>query len=68
MDTGMLVTETLKEHCKFARLKNKTVDNAKVELVLEIKPRDEHLLEKVLSDISGIQQYSLLSFDRETRI
>ena len=68
IDTGMLVTETVKEHCKFSRLKNKTVGNSKVELVLEIKPLDEHALEMSLSDIGGIQQYSILSFDRETRI
>jgi uncharacterized membrane protein YhiD involved in acid resistance len=68
IDTGMTVTETVKDCCDFSRLKNKTVTSSKVELVLEVKITDESALEKALSELSGIQQYSVLSFDRETRI
>ena len=68
LQTGMQATEKVKELCKFSRLKNKTVGKGKVEMILEIKPQDTEALEAALSDISGVESYSLLSFDRETRI
>lgn len=68
VEVSVQVTEIVKNQCSFSRIKNKTVRNAKVELVLEIKAKDETALETALSGVDGIQQFSLLSFDRETRI
>lgn len=61
------ILEYLKECTSFLRLKNKTVGNNSIELVLEYKTKDNDLDIK-LSKNSDIISYSIMNYDRETRI
>lgn len=58
----------IKEIAKFSRIKNKTISKNNVECIWEIKIKNVDSLEKKLSEINGINSFSLMSFDRETRL
>ncbi|MCR5268073.1 MAG: DUF4956 domain-containing protein [Lachnospiraceae bacterium] len=58
----------IRAHTKFLRLKNKTVSETSVELVLEYKTKDEKALENALAGINGIERFAFMNYDRETRI
>lgn len=58
----------IKEIAKFSRIKNKTISKNNVECIWEIKIKEVDSLEKKLSEIDGINSFSFMSFDRETRI
>lgn len=58
----------IKEIAKFSRIKNKTISKNNVECIWEIKIKEVDSLEKKLSKIDGINSFSFMSFDRETRI
>ena len=60
--------ETLRPAVKFLRLKNKMISAGNVEVVLEYKTADESGLEKILSQNEKVNRFSIMNYDRETRI
>ena len=62
------ITESLKPLTRFLRIKNKTVSKDNVELILEYKADDDKALENTISGINGVNRFSFMNFDRETRI
>ena len=67
-DKADQITETIKPLTRFLRLKNRTISKDSVELILEYKADDDKALEKAISGIDGINRFSFMNFDRETRI
>lgn len=68
MDNANTIINSLKKKTSFLRLKNKTVSKDKVELVLEYKNKHNVDLDKELSNMNEIINYSMMNYDRETRI
>ena len=60
--------EALRPAVKFLRLKNKMISAGSVEVVLEYKTADESGLEKILSQNEKVNRFSIMNYDRETRI
>lgn len=60
--------EALRPVVKFLRLKNKMISAGNVEVVLEYKTADESGLEKILSQNEKVNRFSIMNYDRETRI
>lgn len=60
--------EALRPAVKFLRLKNKMISAENVEVVLEYKTADEVGLEKILSQNEKVNRFSIMNYDRETRI
>ncbi len=60
--------EALRPAVKFLRLKNKMISAGNVEVVLEYKTADEAGLEKILSQNEKVNRFSIMNYDRETRI
>lgn len=60
--------EALRPAVKFLRLKNKMISAGNVEVVLEYKTADESGLEKILSQNEKVNRFSIMNYDRETRI
>lgn len=60
--------EALRPAVKFLRLKNKMISAGNVEVVLEYKTSDESGLEKILSQNEKVNRFSIMNYDRETRI
>ncbi|MBR1451815.1 MAG: DUF4956 domain-containing protein [Lachnospiraceae bacterium] len=60
--------EALRPAVKFLRLKNKMISAGNVEVVLEYKTSDEAGLEKILSQNEKVNRFSIMNYDRETRI
>jgi uncharacterized membrane protein YhiD involved in acid resistance len=60
--------EVLRPAVKFLRLKNKMISAGNVEVVLEYKTADESGLEKILSQNEKVNRFSIMNYDRETRI
>ena len=58
----------IREYTKFARIKNRTVSKNSVEIIYEIKTKNETALETALSNIAEINEFAFMNFDRETRI
>lgn len=67
-DKADQVTDALKPLTRFLRIKNKTVSKDCVELILEYKADDDKALENAIAQIDGINRFSFMNFDRETRI
>lgn len=61
------IQEELKKYTTFLRLKNKTVNNNNVELIFEYKTKDNNI-DSNISSISCVSSYSIMNYDRETRI
>ncbi len=68
VESAERLTETIRSHVKFLRLKNKTVSEESVELIFEYKPGDDKELDKVLAEDSSVRKYAVMNYDRETRI
>ena len=68
VETADSVIESIKPVTKFLRLKNKTVAEDNVELILEYKPCDEKALDKALNGNASVRKYAIMNYDRETRI
>ena len=62
------VIESVRPVTKFLRLKNKTVAEGNVEIILEYKPGDEKAMDAVLTGNSAVRKYAIMNYDRETRI
>lgn len=60
--------EALRPAVKFLRLKNKMISAGNVEVVLEYKTADESGLEKALASNERVKRFSIMNYDRETRI
>ena len=60
--------EALRPVVKFLRLKNKMISAGNVEVVLEYKTADEAGLERILSQNEKVNRFSIMNYDRETRI
>ncbi len=60
--------EALRPAVKFLRLKNKMISAGNVEVVLEYKTADESGLERILSQNEKVNRFSIMNYDRETRI
>lgn len=67
-DQADQITEAVKPLTRFLRMKNKTISKDNVELVLEYKADDNKALEQVIAGIEGVNRFSFMNFDRETRI
>ena len=61
------VIKEIKPLTSFLRLKNRTVTKDSVEIVVEYKSKDKEFASKV-SKIEGVDKYSILNYDRETRL
>ena len=68
VESGDSLIEKIKPVTKFLRLKNKTVSEDNVELILEYKPGDDKAMEKVLAEDVTVRKYAVMNYDRETRI
>lgn len=68
LDTAASAIETVKSFSRFARIKSKSVGTGSVEVVMEIKTKREAELERILLEAEGVEKFSILNFDRETRI
>lgn len=68
LDDSNLVIDELKGATTFLRLKNKTINNDGVELILEYKTKDQATLESLLSKNKTVDSFSIINYDRETRI
>ncbi len=66
--TADRVTETIKPLSRFLRTKNKMISGDGVELILEYKADDDKALEDAIAGIDGVDRFSFMNFDRETRI
>ena len=62
------VIESVRPVTKFLRLKNKTVSEGNVEVILEYKAGDEKALDNVLTGNAAVRKYAIMNYDRETRI
>ena len=60
--------EAIRTSVKFLRLKNKTMSAENVEVVLEYKASDDAGLEKTLASDEKVKRFSIMNYDRETRI
>ena len=60
--------ECVKKYSGFIRLKNKTVTRRSTELVIEFRSKRLDELENELGLSDKIEDYSLINYDRETRI
>ena len=60
--------EAIRTSVKFLRLKNKTMSAENVEVVLEYKASDDAGLEKALASNERVKRFSIMNYDRETRI
>ena len=60
--------ECVKKYSGFARLKNKTVTRNSTELVIEFRSKKINELESELGLSDKIDDYSLINYDRETRL
>ena len=68
VETADRVVENVRPNVKFLRLKNKTVSEGNVELILEYKPGNDKELDKVLTEDPSVRKYAVMNYDRETRI
>ncbi len=68
VESAERLTDTVKNYVKFLRLKNKTVSENNVELILEFKPGNDKELDKALAEDSSVRKYAVMNYDRETRI
>ena len=67
-DTADKVIETIKPLTKYLRMKNRTVSDGNVELILEYKADNDKPIEKALKDNGSVRRFSFMNYDRETRI
>lgn len=67
-ETAEAVLEGIKPYTGFARLKNKTVSKKSAEIIIEYKKKDEQGLQKYLDAQEKVNSYSIMNYDRETRI
>ena len=67
-DKADLITETIKPLTRYLRMKNRTISKDNVELILEYKADDDKAIENAIAGIEGINRFSFMNFDRETRI
>lgn len=68
LDEADHITEILKSHTSFLRIKNKTVYPDNIELIFEYKTKDDASLEKTLNSAEEVKSFSIMNYDRETRI
>lgn len=68
LDSADAAAALIKKCCRFSRIKTKTVRKNNVEYIWEIKVKKENRLESGLNEIEGVDSFSIMSFDRETRI
>lgn len=67
-ESGKRAEDVVKMSNCFARIKSKTVRKGNVEYIWEIKKKKETTLEDDLNSLDGVRSFSLMSFDRETRV
>lgn len=68
LDDADHITEILKSHTGFLRIKNKTVYPDNIELIFEYKTKDDASMEKTLNSAEEVKSFSIMNYDRETRI
>jgi len=68
LDSAEQALKTVEEGSTYCRVKNKTVGNERVEIIIEFKTKDEKRLEKALSECEGLNKFSFINYDRENRI
>ena len=68
LDDADHITEILKSHTSFLRIKNKTVYPDNIELIFEYKTKDDASMEKTLNSAEEVKSFSIMNYDRETRI
>ena len=68
LDDADHIIDIVRSKTSFARIKNKTVYEGNVELVLEYKTDDEKVLEASLAGDGAVKKFAFMNYDRETRI
>ena len=68
LESAEQALDVIDEHSTYCRIKNKTVGNDRVEVIVEFKTKNEKDLEKALSECMGVNKFSFISYDRENRI
>lgn len=62
------IIDEIKKFTDFCRLKSKTVKKNSVEFIIEYKTKKENELTRVLAENDTINMFSVMNYDRETRI
>ncbi len=68
LQTADAIIESVRPLTRYLRLKNKTVADNNVELILEYKTKDDAALGEALSKNADVRRFSMMNYDRETRI
>ena len=68
IDDANIITDLVKPYTSFLRIKNKISYPGNVELVMEYKTKDDAALEKALDSANEVKGFSVMNYDRETRI
>jgi len=67
-NTADKIIDTIKPHTVFIRMKNKTVSKDNTELIIEYKSKDDKAIEEALAALEGVNRFSFMNYDRETRL
>ncbi len=68
IDDMYKVKQTIEKFTSFSREKSKTIGKNHIELIMEYKTKQEQELVKTLSEMNFISSFSLINYDRESRI
>lgn len=68
LETADGVLKNIKDYTSFARLKNKTVTKSGTEVIVEYKSKNDDGLQRYLKEHEKIDSFSIMNYDRETRI
>lgn len=68
IDDMYMVKETIEKFTSFSREKSKTIGKNHIELIMEYKTKQEQELVKTLSEMNIISSFSLINYDRESRV
>lgn len=62
------IIDKIKQFTDYSRLKSKTIKKDSVEIIVEYKTKREEELTRILSETDIIRMFSIMNYDRETRI
>ncbi len=59
------ITEIVKKHCKYFTVKSRSLSDGKINLVIEVRSKDEAALVQEVASLSGVASSTLLAHDGE---
>ena len=63
--TELVLTEKIKEYCKYFKIKSRNIREHNTNLVIELRVKEEFQLVQAVKEIAGIKNVSLVSHDGE---